>query len=74
MKMKIKKTAKLNTFILTNVKVKPRYGIAPPDGAQNNWRYDAIRLGTVYDCDDAHNEILETMFSMKELNYDKFIL
>ena len=54
--------------------MKPRYGIAPPDGAQNNWRYDAIRLGTVFDCDDEHNEILETMFSMKELNYDKFIL
>ena len=34
---------------------------------------DAIRLGGVYVCDVTHDEILETIYSRKELNYDELI-
>ena len=45
-----------------------------PDRASNNLRSDLIRLGNVYVCDKSHNEILETILSREELNYDEFIL
>ena len=35
---------------------------------------DAIRLGSVYICDYTHDEILETIFSRRKLNYDEFVL
>ena len=68
------KPVKLNTVILTKVKVKSRNDIAIPYMDQNNWKDDAIRLGTMHVCDDAHDEILGTMFSMEDLNYDAFIM
>ena len=46
----------------------------PTSRAQNNLRDYAIRLGDVYVCDDAHDEILGTMFSRYQLVYDEFIM
>ena len=33
-----------------------------------------IRLGAVYVCGEAHNEVIETIFLKEEFNYDEFIL
>ena len=41
--------------------------------ASDKLRVHAIRLCTVYVCDDSHGEILETAFSRGELNHDEFI-
>ena len=37
-------------------------------------RGDAIRLGTIYVCSVTQNEKMETILSIEELHYDKFIL
>ena len=71
---KWKKTVSLNTVILPKVKVKSINGVALPDRAQNNSRGGKIRFSDVYVCDDAHDEILGTIFPREELNYDAFIL
>ena len=67
-----KKPVRLNIVILTKVRMKSINDIALPNRAQNNLRGDAIRLGDVYVCDDAPDEILGTMFSMEELKYDEY--
>ena len=56
---------KLNTGILTNFKVKSINDVFIPARASNIWRGDTIRLGSVYVFDEAHNEILETIFQGK---------
>ena len=65
---------RLNTVILTKVKVQSIDYVALPTRASNKFRGDTIRLGAVYVCDDANNEILEKIFSRKELNHNDFIL
>ena len=63
MKKLRKKIVRLNTVILTKLKVKSINYIDFPDIAANKVRGDAIRLGGVYVCDDTHYYILETTFS-----------
>ena len=66
MKMKMREIPiKLNTDILTKVKVKSRNYIYITDWDQNHLRGGTIRLGTVYVGDDAHDEILGTVFQWK---------
>ena len=64
-----KKTVRLNTVILTEVKVKSINNVAIPNKASDNWKCDTLRLGAVYFCDESNDEILETIFSKEELNY-----
>ena len=54
---------RLNTVILTNVKLKSINGVIIPTRSSNKLRDDAIRLGALYVCDDSHDEILEKIFS-----------
>ena len=68
------KIFKLNTVILTKVKVKSINDVALPAKASNKLRGDTMRLGYVYVFDVTHNEILETIFSREELNNDELIL
>ena len=42
--------------------------------AWNNSRGDTIRLGAVYICDDANDEILETNFAREWSNHNGFSL
>ena len=65
---------RLNTFILTKVRVKLINDVDNPDRASNNFRGDLIRLVNVYFCDVTHHEILETIFSREELHRDELIL
>ena len=44
-----------------------------PDRASNKLRVDEFRLGAVYFFDVTHDEILETIFSREELNYDELV-
>ena len=69
-----RKIVRYNTDILNRVKVKSINDVALPYKASNNLRGDLISLGTVYVCDDTHNEILETIFSRGELYDDELIL
>ena len=39
--------------------------VALPSISPNKLRGDTIRLGAVYVCDDLHDEILETVFQLK---------
>ena len=64
----------MNTVILTKVKAKSTNDAIITTRASNNWIIYEIRLCDVYVCDESHDELLETIFSRKELNYDKFIL
>ena len=61
-KNKGKITLRLNTVILTKVKVKSINDVALPDKASNKLRGDTIRLSAVYVCDFTHDEIMETIF------------
>ena len=54
---------RLNTVILSKVRVKSINDVAIPDRASNKLRVDSIRLGDFYICDVTHDEILETIFS-----------
>ena len=58
-----KTMVRLNTIILTKLKVKPIKDVALPTRYKNNLIGDAIRLGTVYVCDYAHDKIFETIFA-----------
>ena len=69
-----KKNVRLNTDVLTQIKVQSINYVALHAKASNKLRCDAIMLGDVYICDVAHNEILKTLFSREELNYDELIL
>ena len=69
-----KKIVRLNNLILTKVEVQSINDTALTAIASNKFRGDAIRFGSVYVCDDTHDEILETIFSKKTINYDEFIL
>ena len=73
-KNKGKITLRLNTVILTKVKVKSINDVAPPDRASNKLSCDSIWFCTIYACDVTHDEILENTFSREELYYDEFIL
>ena len=53
-----KKIVRLNTVILTKVKVKWINHVALPDISSNIYIGDVIMLGDVYVCDDTHYEIL----------------
>ena len=53
---------RLNNVILFKVQVKSINNVALTTRASNCLSCDAIRLGDVYVCDDAHDEILEKMF------------
>ena len=68
------KTTRINTVILTNVKVKSINEVALPDRSSNTLRGYAIKLGTVYICDGSHDEITEKCFSREVLNHNEFIL
>ena len=56
-----KKNVKLNTDILTQIKVQSINYVALHARASNKLRCDAIRLGDVYICDVAHNKILGSL-------------
>ena len=71
MKKNKDKNFRLNTLILTKVKVKLINYVSLPDRYSNNLRCVAIWLRGMYVCDDSHDEILETTFLREELNYDK---
>ena len=58
-----KTMVRLNTIILTKLKVKPIKDVALPTRYENNLIGDEIRLGTVYVCDYAHHKIFETIFA-----------
>ena len=49
---------RLNTVILTKVKVKSINDVNIPSISSNKLRVDAIWLGDVYVCGDTHNEIM----------------
>ena len=74
MEKKVKTIFRLNTVILTKVKVQLINDIYLPDRASNKLRGGTIRSGAVYVCDVTHDEILETIFSREELYYDELIL
>ena len=62
-KNKTKKNVfRFTSVILIKVKVKSINYVALPYIALNTLRGDTIRLYAVYVCDDAHDEILETIF------------
>ena len=56
----------MNTVILTHVNVKSINYVSLPDGASNNFRGNAIKLGSVYVFDVTRDEIMETIFSREE--------
>ena len=62
---KWKTVVRLNTGILTEVKVQSINYVAPTDIALNKLRGNEINLGDVYVSDVTHDEILETIFSRK---------
>ena len=68
------KSFRLNTAILTKVKVKSINDAALPDIALNKFRGYTIRFGAIYVLDVKHDEIMETIFSRGGLNYDEFML
>ena len=53
---------RLNTVILNKLKLQSIKDVALPTRASDNLRDDEIRLGDVYVCDDAHDEILGIIF------------
>ena len=57
-----KTIVKLNTVILTKVKVQPINYAALTTIASDKLKGNVIRLGEVYVCDNVHDEILETKF------------
>ena len=61
-------------FILTKVKVKSINYVSLPNRYSNKLRGNATRLGAVYVCDDAHDEIVQTFSLRLELYYDEFIV
>ena len=63
----------MNNVILTKLKVQPVNDVALPSRASNILRGVAIRLGDVYVCGDAQDEIREKMFSREELNDKELI-
>ena len=65
---------RLNTVILTEIKVKSINDVSLPAIASNKLRGDTIRLGAVYICDDANDEILETNFAREWSNHNGFSL
>ena len=64
----------MNIVILTQVKVQSINEVDIPDKASNKLGGDAIILVTIYICGVTKNEILETILSREELNYNEFIL
>ena len=56
----------LSTIILTKVKLQSINDVGIPTRASNKLKGDTIRLGEFYVCVDAHDEILETIFSREE--------
>ena len=68
------KNVRLNTVILTKVRVKPINDVVLTDRASDKFRGDTSMLGAAYVCDVTHDEILETIFSREELHYDELIL
>ena len=64
----------MNTTILTKLKVQSINDVTIPDRESNKLRGDEISLGTVYVFDVTYDEILDTIFSREELNYDELIL
>ena len=57
------KLFRLNTFILTKIKLQSINDVSLPGKSSNKFRGDSIRLGAFYVCDVTHDEILETIFS-----------
>ena len=55
----------LNAIILTQVKLKSINYVALPTRTSNHLRGDVTRLGAMYIFDNAHYEILETIFQGK---------
>ena len=60
-----KTIVRLNTVILTNIKVKSIKDVYLTARASNNLRVDVIRLVAVNICDDAHDKIPKTSFQGK---------
>ena len=58
-----KKIVRLNTINLTKVKLKSINYVAITAKASNYLRGDEIRLGAIYVCDYAHDEIMEIKIS-----------
>ena len=64
----------MNTDTLTKVEVQSINDVSLPNTASNKLRGVVTRVGPVYVCDGAHDEIPEKCFSRKELNYNELIL
>ena len=60
-------------IFLTKGKLKSTNDVALTYKSSNELRGGTIRLCAVYFCDNAHNEILVTIFAREELSYDGFI-
>ena len=53
-----KKIVRLNTVILTQVRVQSINDVNIADWDSNKFRINTIRLGAFYVCDDTHDEIM----------------
>ena len=73
-KNKGKTIVRLNTVIITKLKVKSINYFTLPDRPSNKLRVDEIGLGAVYVCDITHDAILDTIFSREESRYNELIL
>ena len=68
------KKIRLNTVIITKIKVQSISVVTLTNIASNKLRGDKIKLGALYVCDYAHYEILETIFSREELHDNELFL
>ena len=72
---KVKETiVRLNTVIMTKVKLQSVNHVNITSRGINKWSGDTIRLGDVYIYYVTHDEILETIFLREYLNDKKLIL
>ena len=67
-------TVRLDNVIIIDVKVKSINYVVITARAQNHSIGDTFRLGAVWVCYDANDEILGTMFWSSEWNYYGFVL
>ena len=67
------KIVRLNTVILTKVKLKKKNEVALPAKDSNELNVYEIRSGAVYVFDESHYKILETIFLREEFNHIEFI-
>ena len=64
-KHQVKTVVRLYTVILTKLKLQSMNYLSITTRASNRLRDNVIRIGAVYVCNDAHDEILGTIFEIK---------